>query len=83
MQQTAPATGNEYDDTRTSMRLAIQMRQEDGTLTCLRITEMTVDHIALDANHRLAGKDLILQLDLLAILDRTDSSTRAKPAPAA
>ena len=63
--------------------LEIHMRQEDGTVTCMRITRMNVDRVTLDANHRLAGKDLILQLDLLEIVDRKGSGTRPKPAPAA
>jgi peptidylprolyl isomerase len=39
----------------------------DGTQQQFRITEVHEEHIVLDANHPLAGKDLVFDLELIAI----------------
>ena len=57
--------------------LGLDVRKTDGTLMSMIITQVDDDHVTLDANHRLAGKDLLVQLDLLEILDQAGSSTQA------
>ena len=39
----------------------------DGTERQLRVAEVNEDHIVIDANHPLAGQDLIFELELVAI----------------
>jgi len=56
--------------------LGLDVRKTDGTLVHMIITQVDDDHVTLDANHRLAGKDLLVQLDLLEILDQAGSSTQ-------
>lgn len=41
--------------------------QENGSVVPVTVAEITDEHIALDANHRLAGKDLIFDLELVEI----------------
>jgi FKBP-type peptidyl-prolyl cis-trans isomerase 2 len=41
------------------------------------VTQLDDDHVTLDANHRLAGKHLLVQLDLLEILDQAGPSMQA------
>ena len=48
--------------------LELEVRKTDGALVRLVVTEMDGDRITLDANHRLAGKNVILQLEILKIL---------------
>jgi len=67
-QQVSPAIG-----------LGLDIRKADGTLVSMVITSIVGDRVTLDANHPLAGKTLILQLDLLDILDPTDFNASAKP----
>jgi peptidylprolyl isomerase len=57
--------------------LGLDVRRMDGTLVRMIITQVDDDHVTLDANHRLAGKDLLVQLDLLEILDQAGSSMQA------
>jgi FKBP-type peptidyl-prolyl cis-trans isomerase 2 len=47
------------------------------------ITGVDGDRVKLDANHRLAGRNLMVQLDLLEILDQFGSSGQEMPASAA
>lgn len=54
--------------------LGLDVRMTDGTLVPMIITQLDDDHVTLDANHRLAGKDLLVQVDLLEILDQAGSS---------
>jgi len=59
--------------------LGLEVRKTDGTLVPMIITRLDGDQVTLDANHRLAGKDLLVQLDLLEILDQAGSSVHATP----
>jgi len=61
--------------------LGLEVRKTDGTLIPMIVTGLTHDHVTLDANHPLAGKDLLVQLDLLEILDRAGSGVHATPSP--
>lgn len=53
--------------------LGLEFRKTDGTVASMIITELDDDRVTLDANHRLAGKNLMVQLDLLDI-QRPDES---------
>jgi len=57
--------------------LGLDVRKTDGTLVPIIVTQLNDDHVTLDANHPLAGKNLLVQLDLLEILERTGSSMQA------
>jgi peptidylprolyl isomerase len=59
--------------------LGLEVRKKGDTLVPMIITQLDGDHVTLDANHRLAGKDLLVQLDLLEILDHAGSSMHATP----
>lgn len=54
--------------------LGLEIRREDHTLVRMVVTELDGDRVTLDANHWLAGKSIMVQLDLLEILDDSDSS---------
>jgi FKBP-type peptidyl-prolyl cis-trans isomerase 2 len=53
--------------------LGLEIRKRDDTLVRMTITGLNGDRITLDANHRLAGKSIMVQLDLLEILDHPNS----------
>ncbi len=63
--------------------LGLEVRKTDGTLVHMLITGLDGDRVTLDANHRLAGKNLMVQLDLLDILDHAWSGLCNTPTPAA
>jgi peptidylprolyl isomerase len=46
----------------------LQGRQENGQTFVARITNVATSNITLDANHPLAGKDLIFDIQLIEIL---------------
>lgn len=45
----------------------LQVKQGDGEVISVVITEVDEDSVTLDANHPLAGKDLTFEIELLAI----------------
>lgn len=45
----------------------LQLHQEDGGAIPVRVTEVTDDHVTLDANHPLAGQDLTFEIELVSI----------------
>lgn len=45
----------------------LQIQQQDGGAIPVTITEVTETHVALDANHPLAGEDLIFDIELVEI----------------
>lgn len=45
----------------------LELQQEDGSATVVRIVKITDDKVSLDANHPLAGKDLLFELKLVSI----------------
>ncbi len=53
--------------------LGLEIRKKDDTLVRMTITGLDGDRVTLDANHRLAGKTIMVQLDLLEILDHPNS----------
>lgn len=46
----------------------LQIRTPEGTVTNVTITEMDENSITLDANHPLAGQDLIFEIKLVEIV---------------
>ena len=56
------------DNIKPIVGLEIQARQPDGNIIDLIITDISDEEITLDANHPLAGKDLIFDIQLLEIL---------------
>lgn len=47
--------------------LQLQMQAPNGQPIMVTVSELTVDEVTLDANHALAGKDLIFDLELVSI----------------
>jgi peptidylprolyl isomerase len=45
----------------------LQMHSEDGTAIPVVVMEISDDGITLDANHPLAGKDLIFEIELVGV----------------
>ena len=52
-----------------ALGLGLEVRTTDDTILQVIITGMNGDNVTVDANHRLAGRSLILQLDLLEIVE--------------
>ncbi|RMG71787.1 MAG: peptidylprolyl isomerase [Nitrospirae bacterium] len=48
--------------------LVLQLRTPDGQVTDVVVTDVTDETITIDANHPLAGKDLIFEIKLMEIL---------------
>lgn len=51
-----------------AMGMQLEMSQEDGQPVIVTVTGLTEDKVTLDANHPLAGKDLIFDIELVEIL---------------
>lgn len=45
--------------------MQLEAKGEDGTVTVVTIKEVTEDTVTLDANHELAGKELIFEIQLV------------------
>jgi peptidylprolyl isomerase len=45
----------------------LQVKQGDGEVLIVLVTELTGDKVTLDANHPLAGKDLTFEIELLEV----------------
>lgn len=46
----------------------LQMRRDDGKVIPVTITEVSESKVTLDANHPLAGKDLVFKIELLEVV---------------
>ena len=46
----------------------LQVRQESGQAVPVTVTDLSEDTVTLDANHPLAGKDLMFEIELLEIV---------------
>lgn len=55
-------------DIEPDLGMELQIRTPEGTVTNVTITEMDEESITLDANHPLAGKDLIFEIKLVEIV---------------
>ncbi|MEZ5720374.1 MAG: peptidylprolyl isomerase [Paracoccaceae bacterium] len=47
--------------------ITLAMQGEDGQQMPVRVTAVTETHMRLDANHALAGKDLVFDIELVSI----------------
>jgi len=47
--------------------MELQLHQEDGGAVPVKVTEVTEEHVMLDANHPLAGQDLTFEIELVSI----------------
>ncbi|HBG46851.1 MAG TPA: peptidylprolyl isomerase [Deltaproteobacteria bacterium] len=47
----------------------LQITQDDGSSTVVKVVKLTQDKVYLDANHPLAGKDLIFKIELVGIVN--------------
>lgn len=56
--------------------LQLQMQSPNGQAIPVTVASITDDEVVLDANHALAGKDLIFAIELVGIGD-ADSQTRS------
>ena len=55
------------DNIKPEVGLQLQMKQPDGNVVNVMITEVTDESITLDANHPLAGKQLTFDIELIEI----------------
>lgn len=63
------------DDLVPEVGMQLQMNQSDGGVLIVTITEVTEATITIDANHALAGKDLIFDIEVVAIGQSSSTST--------
>ena len=55
-------------DMKPEVGMQLQLRNENGQPYPVTITEIKDDVIVLDANHRLAGKELVFDIELMEIV---------------
>ena len=55
-------------DLEPAVNQRLQVRQDDGQMFAVTVTDITGDKVTLDANHPLAGKDLIFDIQLAEIV---------------
>ena len=55
------------DEIKPEVGMGLVARGQDGSERQLRVTEVKEDHIVVDANHPLAGQDLIFELQVVEI----------------
>lgn len=60
-------SGQFPEDLAPAVGQILQLKREDGMLIQVMVTDITGDQVTLDANHPLAGKDLIFDLKLVDI----------------
>ncbi|MDH5598908.1 MAG: peptidylprolyl isomerase [Cyclobacteriaceae bacterium] len=56
------------EDMEIQVGMQLAMNAEDNQQIPVRVTEISEDTITLDANHDLAGKDLVFEIELVEIL---------------
>ena len=54
-------------DIKPEVGMQLQASQENGHTQILTVTEIEDNHVVLDGNHPLAGKDLIFDIELMEI----------------
>lgn len=55
------------DHVEPEVGLPLQMRREEGQIVMVTVTGVTDSEVTLDANHPLAGKDLVFDIQLVGI----------------
>ena len=55
------------DDLKLQEGQQLQMRQSNGNVVLVKISELTETEVTLDANHPLAGKDLKFEIELVKV----------------
>jgi peptidylprolyl isomerase len=55
------------DDVTPQVGMQLQLNQPDGQAVPVRITEVQDEEVTLDANHPLAGEDLVFDIELVRI----------------
>ena len=55
------------DTIKPEVGMGLAASNPDGSQQQFRIAEVHEDHIVIDANHPLAGQDLVFELELIAI----------------
>lgn len=56
------------EDLALEVGLQLQVRQADGSVLIVTVTDLSDETVVLDANHPLAGKDLTFDIQLVEIL---------------
>ena len=57
------------DDLEASVGQQLQLRMQDGQTVPVVITDVSDDQITIDANHPLAGKTLVFDIELVSVED--------------
>jgi FKBP-type peptidyl-prolyl cis-trans isomerase 2 len=57
------------EDLKPEIGMQLNMNNAEGQQFAVTVTDITDENIILDANHPLAGKDLIFDLELVEIMD--------------
>lgn len=58
------------DDLDPEVGQRLQLRQQNGEVVNVTLTEIAEDEVTLDANHPLAGKDLSFDIELVDIVEK-------------
>jgi peptidylprolyl isomerase len=56
--------------------MQLEVRDPEGRTMPVRVTEVSDTNVTLDANHPLAGKDLVFDINLVEIVENPQSSDR-------
>jgi peptidylprolyl isomerase len=67
------------DDVELHLGGQLQITNNDGSLLCVMVREITADTVTLDANHPLADKDLTFEIEMLDV--QNPAETPAPPSP--
>ncbi len=55
------------EDIKPELGLQLELKQPEGPAIVVTVTSISEDKVTLDANHPLAGKDLVFDIELLEI----------------
>jgi peptidylprolyl isomerase len=55
--------------------MQLEVRDSEGKAIPVRVTEVSDTNVKLDANHPLAGKDLVFDINLVEIVENSQSSS--------
>lgn len=66
-------------DVTPDVGLELEIHQADGTAVSMVVADVTGEQVTLDANHRLAGRTIILQVEVLDILETVEERAPIPP----